>query len=467
MSVKRRKLANQLTQLINRNIEDELKDNLQNFFETLKGRVLDAFDEYYSDTLFLKGQLDLILAPIHEAHQEYYNLLMDKNLEMFHRGELQAERLTPKGALKATKPISFQHEKDKYTTHFGTLEFSEDYLQEYTFTASEVTMQRVDREINRILTDGYREGWGVKDVRNRIMERYDQFKGWEANRIARTEMQTAHNMGMMNRYQELNVEYVEWRSAHDKRTRRSHSLLDGEIIRLGDKFSNGLRYPGDKSGPIEEWINCRCSTVPYLLPPGTRAPTGRAQFRDNEVWGMKEPNYDELLLKETGGRLNWRQYQQILQGKTLAEIGILSRQKQSHDDENMVKAEGLESLETFKETIKTENKKVYNQLKRHNCFEEVYSILTEYDLIDFKLSEIQFGDAFKLFKKDELKEFIGMLDLDLYNEYYDKSFKKFCEHFGLESNSEILEAIANGISETGEQVGYVVNSEKNLILIIN
>ena len=31
-------------------------------------------------------------------------------------------------------------------------------------------------------------------------------------------------------------------------------------------------YPGDKSGPIEEWINCRCSHAAYILPLGYEAP---------------------------------------------------------------------------------------------------------------------------------------------------------------------------------------------------
>jgi len=329
---RKKRLANNLTNLINTRLEEQLKQNLQGFFQVLMNKTLVAFDEYYNPTLLLQGHIDLILAPIHEAHQEYYELLMKANREMFHRGETHAERLVhniqQKYSMKAAKPVQFLHDNDnKYEQHFGTLPFTEDHLETYTFTASEKTMSRVDEEINQILTTGYREGWGVKDVRNRIMERYQEFQGWEANRIARTEMQTAHNMGVMNQYQEMGVKYKEWRSAHDKRVRgnrksdrANHIIMDGEIAPLDQPFSNGLMFPGDKTGRIEEWINCRCSAMPYLMSPGTMAPIGQSQFRAADVVSTSEPNYGKLLQKETGGALNWQQYKQILHGKPLEQV---------------------------------------------------------------------------------------------------------------------------------------------------
>lgn len=290
----------------------------------MKQKVLVAFDEYYNETFLLQGHVDLILAPIHEAEQEYYELLLKSNQEMYNRGKQQGERLVSnahRNSMKAKKKtVDFLHDKDKPLELFGTIQSSEEYLEQYTFTATEKTMSRVDGEINKILTDGYKEGWGVKDVRNRIMQRYDQFSSWEANRIARTEMQTAHNMGVMQSFQELGVEYKEWRSAHDSRVRTSHIYMDGEIAPLDEPFSNGLMYPGDKSGRIEEWINCRCSMVPYLMPPGSVAPVGRGTFRASDLVSVSEPNYGKLLKEHTGGVLNWQQYKQVLHGKSLEQV---------------------------------------------------------------------------------------------------------------------------------------------------
>ena len=47
----------------------------------------------------------------------------------------------------------------------------------------------------------------------------------------------------------------------DKRTRDTHAELNGTIIGLQERFSNGLLYPGDPSGPAKEIINYRCVLI--------------------------------------------------------------------------------------------------------------------------------------------------------------------------------------------------------------
>lgn len=51
----------------------------------------------------------------------------------------------------------------------------------------------------------------------------------------------------------------QWDAALDARTRPSHARVDGEIRELDEKFSNGLRFPGDPQGSAAEVINCRCT----------------------------------------------------------------------------------------------------------------------------------------------------------------------------------------------------------------
>ena len=87
----------------------------------------------------------------------------------------------------------------------------------------------------------------------------------------------------MKTYEKLNVEYTQWIAADDDRTRESHIEVDREIIPMGGTYSNGLQYPGDTSGPIEEWINCRCSNAPFVMPYGYMAPPGMAQFREEDL----------------------------------------------------------------------------------------------------------------------------------------------------------------------------------------
>lgn len=52
-----------------------------------------------------------------------------------------------------------------------------------------------------------------------------------------------------------------WLATLDARTRDSHARMDGEIVEMDDKFSNGLLYPRDPAGSAEEVINCRCRLV--------------------------------------------------------------------------------------------------------------------------------------------------------------------------------------------------------------
>lgn len=69
-----------------------------------------------------------------------------------------------------------------------------------------------------------------------------------------------------------------WDAALDGRTRDSHARVDGEIRELDEKFSNGLKYPGDPSGGAAEVVNCRCTA-------NTRA---RWALDDEELQTLKE-----------------------------------------------------------------------------------------------------------------------------------------------------------------------------------
>ena len=56
-----------------------------------------------------------------------------------------------------------------------------------------------------------------------------------------------------------------WVATVDERTRDSHIMLDGEVVDVDSRFSNGLIGPGDQStGDPAEYINCRCTTVSVI-----------------------------------------------------------------------------------------------------------------------------------------------------------------------------------------------------------
>lgn len=273
-TVKKQLLASKVSIVRSLNNEKTLKWELTRFFQTLKEQVLKELEHYYNEEFMFQAHADMILSPIFESQKEYYSILEKYNKKEFQFGVNEAKRLTRLARQKVRKqnrkyyaslksetphinPEKLIHTKIDKDELFATNPWTEQELLRKSFTASENTMNRVDENINKILSEGYRGGKGIKEVRNDIIRRFDQLKDWEANRIARTEIHNAHQQGVMNTYHDLGVDYTQWSAAQDDRTRDSHADLDGEIIPLGGKFSNGLGYPGDTTGPIEEWINCR------------------------------------------------------------------------------------------------------------------------------------------------------------------------------------------------------------------
>lgn len=85
-------------------------------------------------------------------------------------------------------------------------------------------------------------------------------------RMARTYCTGIENLGRLDEARRWEAEgYTvtkEWLSAHDKRTRDSHRLQDGETVGAEEAFTNGLMYPGDRStNDPGEFINCRCRMI--------------------------------------------------------------------------------------------------------------------------------------------------------------------------------------------------------------
>jgi SPP1 gp7 family putative phage head morphogenesis protein len=281
-------LASKIALKRSENNEKQLTLELATYFKTVETEVQRLLQEYGHTEVLLQGQLNIILSPIKQSHGEYYDIIRKYILREFDLGTQEGDRL-----VELNNPDVMAAEiinEIRRNNLFGTLEYSEEKLLNQTFEASQQTIERIDETINKIITEGYKSGKGIDYVARELQERFQQLKTWEAVRIARTEIHTAHNQGIMKSYETLGVEYTQWISAHDKRVRglkktdkANHVIMDGEIIPFGGTYSNGLRYPGDKSGKIEEWINCRCSNAPYVMPSGMMAPPGMSSFKEKDL----------------------------------------------------------------------------------------------------------------------------------------------------------------------------------------
>jgi len=153
----------------------------------------------------------------------------------------------------------------------------EQALADQVFTASDRTTERLIGNVMDNIRASERAGLGIDDVAKNLQKEFIGMEDHELQRIARMQV---HGAQQRSRFEENNadpdVEFHQWVSAEDERTRDSHLEMNGQITRVGEPFSNGLLYPGDSSGPIEEWINCRCRLVPWVLPPGMAVPAGKS-----------------------------------------------------------------------------------------------------------------------------------------------------------------------------------------------
>jgi len=127
---------------------------------------------------------------------------------------------------------------------------------------------RVGEEVRRILDDlhdtlegGINAGESIGDLTNRIKDKVGQVR---AERIARTEALAAANSGTTEGYRQTGVQKHEWLTSRDGQVRESHADLDEEQQNIGDKFTNGVEFPGDPMGPPGETVNCRCTVLPVV-----------------------------------------------------------------------------------------------------------------------------------------------------------------------------------------------------------
>lgn len=113
------------------------------------------------------------------------------------------------------------------------------------------------QQLTDTLTAGLDAGEGIGALTERVQDVYGAIPEWRANMIARTEATNANNEGTLERYRgSAVVKGKEWVATMDDRVRDEHAALNGEIVLVDEKFSNGEAYPQD--------INCRCVLAPAM-----------------------------------------------------------------------------------------------------------------------------------------------------------------------------------------------------------
>lgn len=146
-----------------------------------------------------------------------------------------------------------------------------DKLRDKVYEFSEDTFSRIKGDFAKTLSKGYEEGLGIDDIAKELRGDFKNLRDHRLKLIARTEVQSAQNEGSHQTLQEYGVRYKQWLTVGDDRVRGNdptdeydHVELHGQVVRVDEPFSNGLMYPGERTGDIGEWINCRCRERPYI-----------------------------------------------------------------------------------------------------------------------------------------------------------------------------------------------------------
>ena len=133
----------------------------------------------------------------------------------------------------------------------------------------ETTRSHLDENIEHTLrlihefeiqdTDASREA-----LLNEIDLYFDWAKDYRAGSIARTEIHRAYNQGRVFGMEFQGFAEHAWVDSEDERVRDEpyNHRIGGEIRRIGEPFSNGLRWPYDIRGATGNVIGCRCFTIP-------------------------------------------------------------------------------------------------------------------------------------------------------------------------------------------------------------
>lgn len=166
------------------------------------------------------------------------------------------------------------------------------------------------------------EGWTEDELAEGIRLYYDDSRS-RMNTIARTELGGALNDARFSAYEYEGVEWHSWLSARDDFVRRPPEKggtsdydhdIDGEEVKLGEEFTNGLKYPNDDTGTRSDpgnVINCRCVTLPELKEgKPTAAPEGEpsapSDVAFDETAGVDIDQWWQENVVNAGGH-DWRE----------------------------------------------------------------------------------------------------------------------------------------------------------------
>ena len=238
-------------------VEERLTNKLLELLSGLEDQFIQALEERGKIPKNTRDQMYFISQILDVPFEEMMVAISEEGVE----GSELGRQLSYEDMLTAGMTVSF--------TSFS--EEVRNELRDKIYTFSEDTFSRIKGDFAGTLAKGYEDGLGIDDIATNLRGDFSNLRDYRLRLIARTEVQSAQNEGSHRTLIDYNVKYKQWLTVGDSRVRGrdpsdkyDHHALHGQVVRVDEPFSNGQMYPGERSGDIGEWINCRCRERPYI-----------------------------------------------------------------------------------------------------------------------------------------------------------------------------------------------------------
>jgi HK97 family phage portal protein len=229
------------------------------FFAQQRNQILDNIDTYFGKDKSMKKASDDEALEVSSSKLLFDLTQENKKLEALYLPILKKQMLKEAEHLNAELPKGLVEWNVNPDNIDAMMSARAKYVEGLNTENFNLAKDVIKEQVEIAIKEGYTTNELAKNIKDAIKETYDKSIN-NSNTIARTETNAISSQTRFDAFEKEGIEYQEWVSARDMNVRESHQI-DGEIVKVGQSFSNGLAYPLDKSGAPEDVINCRCICV--------------------------------------------------------------------------------------------------------------------------------------------------------------------------------------------------------------
>lgn len=231
------------------------------------------------------------------------------------------------------------------------------------------------KQVQSAMLQGILQGESVDKIAKRVANTVGEKDKKAAIRNARTMTTCVQNKGRLDSYKRaetMGIEVMnEWIACLDDRTRHEHRLLDGQKVKIGEKFKvdgEEIEYPGDPSASGFMVYNCRCCLSPFIK--GISKGTDYSTDLSDRYSKLGDMTYDE-----------WKNGHKAQDNNVADATTKMYNGTKKTDEMETVERPKLASGEATDLTVKYVNEKIEEKNIEYNKPEPLETSLTEKEII--------------------------------------------------------------------------------------